>query len=122
MKIDVTRKIPDRMDCIIVLHQPGAKIAEIGYLPASIVDSIDNYVRTEEYDWAYGSMKSFHHQCSGHNSKIILLGTGEESELNANKLRNLMATGFRQAKKIKASQVFLFIGYKLPVSDVMLGH
>lgn len=122
MKIDVTRKLPERMDCIIVLQKPGAKVSEIGYLPKTIAESIESYVCTEEYDWAYGSLKNFHHQCAGHNSKIILLGTGEDTELNANMLRNLMATGFRQAKKIKASQVFLFIGYNLPVGDVMLGH
>lgn len=108
------------MDCIIVLQKPGAKVSEIGYLPKTIAESIESYVCTEEYDWAYGSMKNFHHQCAGHNSKIIL-GTGEDTELNANMLRNSWPQ-VCQAKKIKASQVFLFIGYNLPVGDVMLGH
>lgn len=122
MKIDVIRKLPEFMDTVLIMHQTGGMIEEMEYIPTDLGSSISAFVKNEDMGFEYGKLKSFHHICAKHNTKVIVCGAGDTEALTVDKLRNLFANALRMAIKMQSRQVFLFLGFVIPISDVAFGH
>jgi leucyl aminopeptidase len=122
MKIDVIRKLPEHMDTVIILHKPGADLEQVEYLPEPLAKTALGFIEAESYDFAFGEIKTFHHLCSKHSSKVILLGTGDPDKLTASKMRTILANVIRTAQKMKSKNIYLFVGYEIPVNDTIFGH
>ncbi len=122
MKIDVIRKLPDHMDTIVVLQNQSGDMKNFEYLPTDILDSIKVFIKDENYQFSYNSISTFHHMHQKHSSKIILCGAGDKDKLNADKVRTLCANITRTALKHKSSVMYLFMGFDMPINDVVFGH
>ncbi len=122
MKIDVIRKLPEHLDTIILMQEEGGAVQGIEYIPVELLNTIEMYLKGEEYGFGFGELKSFSLVIAKRKTNVILLGAGNKEQLTVNKLRNLFASSIRTAKKMNARQIFLFPGFELPVNDVAFGH
>ncbi|MDY0152274.1 MAG: M17 family peptidase N-terminal domain-containing protein, partial [Candidatus Cloacimonas sp.] len=122
MKIDVIRKFPEHMDTLILMQEEGKSVDSIEYLSPELVSATESFLKGEEFDFGYASLKSFCLVLGKRKQNIILLGAGDKDALNNEKLRHLFAAALRLAKKLSAKQIYLFPGFISPVNDVAFGH
>lgn len=122
MKIDIIRKVPDYMDCLIILNEENGSLNHLDLLPANIVTIVKAYCKSENYHFAFGEMKNFTIFVENQKQNIILLGAGNKNDLTPDKLRKLFASSIRLAGKMKTKQIYLFQGFENPINDVSFGH
>ncbi|MBP9037624.1 MAG: leucyl aminopeptidase [Candidatus Cloacimonas sp.] len=122
MKIDITRKIPEYMETIIIFQEDHGSINNVDLLPSNIAKTVQTYIKSEGYNFAYGEIRNLTIISGTQKQNIILLGAGNKNELNNEKIRKLFASSIRLADKLKANQVYLFMGFISPINDVALGH
>ncbi len=122
MKVDVIRKLPEHLDTLILMQEEGGKAGQIEYLPLGLSDQVEAFIKAEDYNFAFKSIKCFSQIVAGRLQNIILLGAGNKDLLTTDKLRALFAQALRQAARMKAKQIFLFPGFVGPVNDVAFGH
>jgi len=114
--------LPEHLDTLILMQEENGKVEAIEYLPPQIVPQLEVFVKSEDYNFAYKSVKAFTQIVAGHRQNVILLGAGAKENLTPDKLRTLFALALRQAGKMKAKQLYLFPGFIGPVNDVAFGH
>jgi leucyl aminopeptidase len=122
MKIDVIRKFPEHMDTLILMQEEGKTVETIEYLPQELLIPIEAFLKGEDFNFSFASIKSFSHVSNKRKQNIILLGAGDKDAITTDKLRQLFAVAFRTAKKMGAKQLYLFPGFITPVNDVSFGH
>ncbi|NLK49393.1 MAG: leucyl aminopeptidase [Candidatus Cloacimonetes bacterium] len=122
MKIDLLRKLPEHMDTLVLLLDSKSKVDDIDHLPSHFKESIEAYVKKEEFKPEYAKIKSFHSVYKGQVSNIILCGAGVAAKLTADKLRRLFADITRSAIRLKATNVYLFPSFAPPIGDTQYGH
>jgi len=122
MKIDIIRKVPEDMDCIIIFQEENGALDKVELLPQNIAKTAQVYCKSEDFKFAYGDLKNFASVNGIQRQNIILLGAGNKNDLNINKVRNLLASAIRFAAKLKAKQIYLFQGFDCPITDVAFGH
>ena len=109
MKIDITRKIPEYMETIIIFQEDHGSINNVDLLPSNIAKTVQTYIKSEGYNFAYGEIRNLTIISGTQKQNIILLGAGNKNELNNEKIRKLFASSIRLADKLKANQVYLFM-------------
>ncbi len=122
MKIDIIRKVPEDMDCLIIFQDENGRLDSVELLPPELAKLIQAYIKKEDYQFAYASLANFTVINGTQRQNIILLGGGNKNELNTNKVRQLLGSAIRLAGKLKAKQIFLFQGFNCPISEVAFGH
>ncbi|MGC9362344.1 MAG: leucyl aminopeptidase [Candidatus Syntrophosphaera sp.] len=122
MKIDLQRKPVEHMDTVIIMHGEKGDFHSIDNIPEYIKNAVSVIIKQDDYQFEYAALKSFSIVHAKHRCNIILCGVGNTHELDAEKLRDLLAKGIRAAMKIKAREVFLFPGFANPVGEVNFGH
>jgi len=123
MKIDVTKKLPDKMDTIVLLLGDKTKgSGAFEHLPAEYAENVDAFIEEGNFDFKYNTIKTLHHVCHKGGARIILCGLGDRHNLTVDRFRNLIASCIRAAIQIKSKEVFLFFPYAMPFSDTALGH
>lgn len=122
MKIDVIRKLPEVMETVVILQSEASNVQEMEYLPPEIRQACASYIADETYKFSYNSVGTFHYVNNNVRSKIILCGAGDATKLNADRIRTLVASFTRTAKKLKSQKLYLFMGFSNPISDVAFGH
>ncbi|MDD3234965.1 MAG: leucyl aminopeptidase [Candidatus Cloacimonetes bacterium] len=122
MKIDVIRKLPEHLDTLILMQEENGTIQNIEYVPTELLHSIDAYMKNEEFNFSFNSVKSFSMIVAKRRVNIILIGAGDKDALTTNKLRSMFASAIRLASSMNARQIYLFPGFISPVNDVAFGH
>ena len=122
MKIDIIRKVPEDMDCLIIFQDENGHLESVELLPPELAKLIQAYIKKEDFQFAYASLANFTVINGTHRQNIILLGGGNKNDLNTNKVRQLLGSAIRLAGKLKAKHIFLFQGFNCPISEVAFGH
>jgi len=122
MKIDVMKKLPEKMDTIVLLMGDKTKMREFDHLPADCAETIAAIVDEGSFDSKYNSVKTLYIVCKKGQTKIILCGIGERQELTSDRFRNLIATCIRTAAQIRSKDLYFFFPNSLPFTDMVLGH
>lgn len=76
MKIDVIRKLPERLDTIVIVHHDNESLRPLEFMPEELQTAINAFVKAEELTFEYGKIQNFHHIGNKYNTKIILCGAG----------------------------------------------
>lgn len=122
MKIDVTRKLPEYLDTLILIQAENAKLKDLEFLDSDTIHLLENFVKEDEFHFAYGKISSFTRLSGKKKETFILLGAGAKNELNSAKMRDIFASGWRAAMAAKAKQVQVILGFEPSINDVVLGH
>lgn len=122
MKIDVTRRLPDHIDTLVLIHEEDPNLPELDFVDDALKDSLDTYVKAEGFAFKYGKITSYTRLIGKKRQLIILCGAGKKEELNVNKLRSLFANCWRKAISLKSAQVYVLMGFEPSLNDVVLGH
>ncbi|HNQ44150.1 MAG TPA: M17 family peptidase N-terminal domain-containing protein, partial [Candidatus Cloacimonadota bacterium] len=102
MKIDVIRKLPEHIDTIVFLQEEDGQVQGLEYMDDELALAIDSYAQTEDFHFAYGSVKGFCRMLGKHRQNVILCGAGNKGELSTHKFRKLFADCWRAALRMKA--------------------
>lgn len=122
MKIDVTRKLPEHVDTLILIHEEGAKLDKLDFVDDELKSTLESFTKAEAFTFAHGKITSITRMQGKKRQVIILCGVGKKDKMTAFKLRNLFANCWRQAMRLKSTQVFVLMGFDPIINDVILGH
>ncbi|MDD4232312.1 MAG: leucyl aminopeptidase [Candidatus Cloacimonetes bacterium] len=122
MKIDVSRKIPEHIETLVIINEEDAKISEMELLDEKTRESIELFSETEEYNYELAKVKSFSQMVGKKPQNILLAGAGDTDKLGLDGLRKVFAASWREAMRLKAKHVHVIFGFELKVSEVNLGH
>ncbi|MFA7543001.1 MAG: leucyl aminopeptidase [Candidatus Cloacimonadaceae bacterium] len=122
MKIDVTRKLPEHLDTLILIHEENGKLKGLEFLDQDTIQMLENFVKEDDYSFGYGKISTFACIKGKKRETFILVGAGAKSKLDSNKMRDLFAMGWRAAMAAKAKQVQVMLGFSSALGDVNLGH
>ncbi len=122
MKIDVMKKLPEKMDTLILLIGDQPKMRVFDHLPSQYAEIVEEFVKEGNFDCKYNTIKTMYHVCAKGKSKIILCGLGDRQELTADRFRNLIAHCIRNAVQIKSKDIYVFFPFAMPFTDMVLGH
>ena len=122
MKIDVSRKLPEHLDTLVLIHEEDAKPEDLDFIDDELKQDLDSFIKAEEFTFAHGKISSYTRMHGKKRQIIILCGAGKNSELNTHKLRTLFANCWRTATRLKARQIHVLMGFEPIVNDVILGH
>ncbi len=122
MKIDVSRKIPEHIETLILIHEEDANISELDLLDADTADAIEHFTKSEDFHFESSRIRSFTRMIGKKPQYIILAGAGDREKLDATLLRNIFAACWREASRLKANQVYLMFGFETGISEVNLGQ
>ncbi len=122
MKIDVIRKLPEHLDTVLLMQEENGSIHDIEYVPASLLEPIEIFMKNEDFNFGFAALKSFSMIIAKRRVNVILMGVGDKDALTPNKLRSIFAAALRMASKMNAIQLYLFPGFVNPINDVSFGH
>lgn len=122
MKIDVTRKLPDYLDTLILIHEENAKFKDLEFLDSDTIQLLENFIKEDDFNFEKGKITTLNHIKGKKKETFILVGAGAKSEIDSNKMRDIFASGWRAAMAAKAKQVQVILGFEAPLNDVVLGH
>ncbi len=122
MKIDVSRKIPEHLESLVLIHQEETEINGLEILGEELLGTIDEYCKQEEFTFKMGELKSFTRVVNKHKQVVILCGAGKPEETDQYNLRNNLAKCWREAKRNKVNQSWLAFGFNPGIPEAQLGH
>lgn len=122
MKIDVTRKVPEHPETLILVLDEVSKVNEIEILDEELLDTIEHFVKAESFLFDFAKIRSFTRMAGKKPQNIILAGAGDRDKLDSQRLRKVLAGCLREAIRMKALQVYLNIGFETAIPEVELGH
>lgn len=73
----------------------------------AIQDMISHLAKTEEFKGEFGKIESFKLAREEKPNKIILAGLGKKDELNAEKLRKIVAKSIKEGNRMKSNSILL---------------
>ncbi|HRX77015.1 MAG TPA: leucyl aminopeptidase, partial [Candidatus Cloacimonadota bacterium] len=122
MKIDVSRKLPEHLETLILVLDEATKLEEISFLNEETAQIIDHFIKTEDFSTNFAKIRSFTRMDGKKIQNIILAGAGDVDALDGTNLRKLFASCWREALRLKAAQVYLHLPFILSIPEVNLGH
>ena len=122
MKIDVSRKLPDHIETLILLQEEDTEIKGAEILGSELVEAIESFRNLEEFTFKEGAIKSFTRMINKKKQIVIICGVGDFKKKDSHTLRNHLANCFREATRKKARQVFVMLGFETGIPEVQLGH
>ena len=111
MKIDVSRKLPEHLETLVLLQEENAEIKSTEVLSEELAETINDFCALEEFSFKDGAIKSFTRLVHKKRQLIILCGVGEHKKKESYKLRNHIANSLREAARCKARTVFLMFDF-----------
>lgn len=122
MKIDVSRKLPEYMETVIIMHEENGVIERKEIFNDALHDSIDEFIKMDDYKFGKGNVRSFMRLVKGKKQNVVLCGAGAKDKLDLTNLRKYMATGWREAFRLKGNNIYFHFAFDLPFSEVTIGH
>ncbi|MFA7025274.1 MAG: leucyl aminopeptidase [Candidatus Cloacimonadaceae bacterium] len=122
MKIDVSRKLPEHLETLVLLQEEGSEVKSADVLSEELVSTINNFCTLEEFSFKEGAIKSFTRMVQKKKQLIVLCGVGNHKKKETQKLRNHIANSVREATRCKARQVYLMFAFDTGIPEAQLGH
>lgn len=122
MKVDVTRKLPEHVDTLVLIHEEHARLEDLSFVDDELKQVLGAFVKAEGFTFADGKITGFARMQGKKRQVIILCGVGKSADLTAQNMRKLFAQCWRKATQLKANHVFVLMGFEPIINDVILGH
>lgn len=105
----LTKKSNDNFsEAIILPYYKGVKESDIKFPVKEVEDIVKHLLNDEEFVGKYNEIQSLKLARKDNPKKVILLGLGNEGELDLEKIRKLFAKSIKEAIKLKAKSVDVF--------------
>jgi len=122
MKIDVSRKLPENIECLVYLHQEDAEIKGPEILGEELLQAIESFCKLENFNFSLGAITSFTRMINKKKQVIILCGVGKKEQFDSIILRNNLGNCWREATQHKVRQAYLALGFEAKIPEAELGH